>query len=102
MEHTDICLIYLDKLDDGSYFLAKETRTVCNTQPNNYEIFKFPLVMDETQLFSRVKVPTTFKNSNGQILLCMVDGWIEQQVHWALIDVCQVQQLQHTPSLMPH
>jgi hypothetical protein len=27
----------------------------------------------------------------------MVDGWIEQQVHWALIDVCQLQQLQHTP-----
>jgi hypothetical protein len=57
---------------------------------------------DETQLFSRVKVPTTFKNSNGQILLCMVDGWIEQQVHCALVGVCQLQQLQQTPSLMPH
>jgi hypothetical protein len=32
----------------------------------------------------------------------MVDGWIEQQVHWALIDVCQLQQLQHTPALMLH
>jgi len=35
------------------------------------------------------------------ILLCIVDGWIEQ-VHWALIDVCQLQQLQQTPSLMPY
>jgi hypothetical protein len=32
----------------------------------------------------------------------MVDGWIEQQVHCALVGVCQLQQLQQTPSLMPH
>jgi len=32
----------------------------------------------------------------------MVDGWIEQQVHCALVGVRQLQQLQQTPSLMPH